>query len=154
MNLNSAHLCENCAVSTKLSVAAGQHSPLESLAQDYIEDRRAAGLSVRSVEGDIRVRLERIFLPWCRENGITDPEQLDQRTINRFSTNLMDGGGAKGQPLSPHSVAAYVKTTNTFLNWLRENTDRKPAGNGHKPKLPKREVEVLSDAEVKAMMRR
>jgi integrase len=66
----------------------------------------------------------------------------------------MDGGGAKGQPLSPHSVAAYVKTTNAFLNWLREHADRKPTGKGYKPKLPKREVEVLTDAEVKAMMRK
>jgi integrase/recombinase XerC len=139
---------------TKLAVVAGQHSPLESLAQDYIEDRRAAGLSVRSVEGDIRVRLERIFLPWCRDNGVTDPEELDQRTINRFSTHLLDEGGAKGQPLSPHSVAAYMKTTNAFLNWLREHADRKPAGRGHKPKLPKREVELLTDAEVKAMIRK
>jgi hypothetical protein len=102
--------CEHEAVRCRRpALAAGVAAP------DYIEDRRAAGLSVRSVEGDIRVRLERVFLPWCRENGITDPEQLDQRTINRFSTNLMDGGGAKGQPLSPHTVAAYVKTTNPLV---------------------------------------
>lgn len=138
----------------KLSVVADQHSPLESLAQDYIEDRRAAGLSVRSIDGDIRVRLERIFLPWCAENGVTEPGQIDQRTINRFSNHLLEEGGAKGQPLSPHSVAAYVKTTNAFLNWLREHVDRKPAGKGHKPKLPKREVEVLTDAEIKAMIRK
>ena len=79
------------------------------------------------------MRLERIFLPWCARNGVTEPEQLDQRIVNRFSTRLLDEGGAKGQPLSPHSVAAYMKTTNAFLNWLRQYADRKPAGTGHKP---------------------
>jgi integrase len=130
---------------------AQEASPLGSLVLDYIEDRKAAGLSLKSIENDMRPRLERIFLPWCAENGITTPEQLDQAAVNRFSNHLREVGGAKG-PLSVHSIAAYVKTVNAFLNWLRKNGSS-ATGRGHKPKLPQRQVEVLTDAEIKAMMK-
>lgn len=134
-------------------VSTPQLTPLESLAHDYIEDRRAAGLSLKTIEGDIRPRLERIFLPWCAEERVTEPKQLDQRTVNRFSNHLLTRGGPKGNALSAHTVAGYVKTVNAFLNWLTKHGE-KVTGKGHKPKLPEREVEVLTDAEVKAMMKR
>ena len=136
-----------------LSVVAGARlTQLESLAHDYIEDRRAAGLSLRTIENDIRPRLERVFLPWCADQSITEPKQLDQRTVNRYSNHLQTVGGPKGNALSVHSVAAYVKTVNAFLNWLSKHGE-KVTGKGHKPKLPEREVEVLTDAEIRAMLK-
>jgi hypothetical protein len=44
-------------------------SRLEQLVRDDLEDRQ---VSPRTVEGDLRPRLERVFLPWCREAGVTD----------------------------------------------------------------------------------
>jgi integrase/recombinase XerC len=130
---------------------SGETSTLETLARDYVEDRQAAGLSPRSIGSDIRPRLERVFLPWCATNGVTDPSQLDQRTMNRFSNHLQTVGGAKGT-LSPHTIASYVKTANAFLAWLRK--EGKPVtGRGHKPKLPSRWVNILTDAEIKAMIK-
>jgi integrase/recombinase XerC len=131
----------------------GQPSTLERLAGDYIEDRMAAGLSARSIENDIRPRLERIFLSWCAANGVTEPGQLDQRTVNRFSNHLLTEGGPKGR-LSVHSVAAYVKTANAFMNWMRrQGLEQEIAGRAHKPKLPERHVEILTDAEIRAMIK-
>ncbi|HZU15335.1 MAG TPA: tyrosine-type recombinase/integrase [Candidatus Dormibacteraeota bacterium] len=125
-------------------------SRLEQLVRDYLEDRQAAGLSPRTIEGDLRQRLERVFLPWCREAGVTDPAQLDQRQMNRFVTDLRARTGPRG-PLSPHTIASYVKTTNAFLAWLRREGE--PAsGRAHRPRLPEREVEILTDAEVRTMV--
>lgn len=132
-------------------VPATDLTPLERLGQEYIEDRMAAGLSPRTIQGDLRPRLERIFLPWCSANGITEPHQLDQRAINRWSNHLLAVGGAKGK-LSPHSVTAYVKTANSFLAWMRRQGEQVP-GQAHKPKVPRRDVEVLTDEEIKAMVR-
>lgn len=124
---------------------------IEVLAQDYIEDRIAAGLSLRSIDNDIRPRLERVFLPWCAENGITEPDQLDQRVVNKFSTHLQTRIGPKG-PLSPHTIASYVKTANAFMAWMSKQGE-KVTGRGHRPKLPERQVEILTDAEIRAMMK-
>lgn len=132
-------------------VPASKRTPLERQVGWYIEDREAANLSSRSIANDIKPRLERIFLPWCSANGITEPSQIDQQAINRFSNHLRTHGGAKGQ-LSIQTVASYVKTVNAFLNWLRSQ-GQEATGVGRKPKLPERELEVLSKQEVDAMLK-
>ncbi|MBO0835847.1 MAG: tyrosine-type recombinase/integrase [Actinobacteria bacterium] len=124
---------------------------IQVLARDYIEDRIAAGLSLRSIDNDIRPRLERVFLPWCAENGVTEPDQLDQRAVNKFSTHLQMRTGPKG-PLSPHTIASYVKTANAFMAWMSKQGEQ-VTGRGHRPKLPERQVEILTDAEIRAMMK-
>lgn len=73
--MNPSH----AATSSLKVVQSRQPSTLERLAADYIEDRMAARLSVRTIENDIRPRLERIFLAWCADNGVTEPGQLDQK---------------------------------------------------------------------------
>src|SRR2546427_6456221 len=95
-------------------VQPAQPSALEELVGYFLDDRIAAGLSPRTIGNDYRPRLERVFLPWARENAILEPAQLDQRTVNRFSTHLHAVGGPKG-PLAPHSVSTYTKTVNAFL---------------------------------------
>jgi integrase len=124
---------------------------MDELVREYLEDRQAAGLSRRSIDNDIRPRLERIFLPWSRQAGVTSLAQLDQRQLNRFSSYLQTRGGPKG-PLSPHTVASYIKTTNAFLAWTRRRGHGTDA-RCHRPKVPVREVEILTDAEVKALIK-
>jgi integrase len=122
------------------------------LVVDYLDDRIAAGLSSRSIENDIRPRLERVFLPWCAGAGITEPAQLDQRQVNRFSAHLQARTGPKGDPLSPHTIASYVKTANAFMAWMRRQGEG-VTGRAHRPKVPERHVEILTDAEIRAMMK-
>jgi hypothetical protein len=87
-------------------VPSSEHpSAMDELVREYLEDRQAAGLSPRSIENDIRPRLERIFLPWSLQAGVTSLAQLDQRQLNRFSAHLQTRGGPRG-PLSPHTVAS------------------------------------------------
>ena len=140
------------SVSSLPVVGSSASSRLEALAREYVEDRIAAGLSLRSIENDIRPRLERVLLPWCSENGITEPEQLDQRAANRFSTFLRGRVGPRGRPLSPHTIASYIKTANAFMAWMARQGEA-VTGRGHRPKLPERHVEILTDAEIKAMMK-
>jgi len=67
-------------------------SPLGDLAQNFLADCRARGLSIRTVEAyDYPVR--RAFLPWCAGEGITDPSQLTPALVGRFTARLLDEGG-------------------------------------------------------------
>jgi integrase len=133
-------------------VPSSEHpSAMDELVREYLEDRQAAGLSRRSIDNDIRPRLERIFLPWSEQAGVTSLAQLDQRQLNRFSAHLQTTGGPRG-PLSPHTVASYVKTTNAFLAWASQRGKGNDA-RCHRPKVPVREVEILTDAEIKALIK-
>ena len=127
-------------------------TPLEDLAREYLEDRRAAGVSLKTLHSDLQPRLERVFLPWCRAHGITEADQLDQAVINRWSIHLREKGGAKG-PLATASIASYTKSMNSFVNWVRKSGKGSPTGRAHKPKLAEHDVEVLTDAEVKALVK-
>lgn len=53
-------------------------------------------------------------MPWAEEQAITEPAQLDNRVLDRFSVRLLDHGGKRG-PLSEHSIWTYVKAVNRFL---------------------------------------
>jgi integrase len=133
--------------------SASQLTTLESLVHDYIDDHRARGSSLKTIESDIWPRLERIFVPRCVQHGVAEPAQLDQRAVNALSNHLQDHGGAKGL-LSVATRHSYIKTVNAFLAWARTRTEGAAiTGKGHKPKLPLREVEILTDAEVRAMLK-
>jgi integrase len=93
--------------------------------------------------------LERVFLPWCAQNGITTVEQIDQRTIDRFSSKLLGDGGDKGQ-LSRFTVHTYVRTVGQFLSWCRKEGEE-TTGKPQLPRLPRRLLDVLSRAEIAAM---
>ena len=86
----------------------------------------AAGLSPRSIDMDIRPRLERVFLPWCAEAGITEPDQLDQRTVNRFSAHLQTRSSQRG-PLSPHTIASYRDTFSLLLRFTQQHLGKAPS---------------------------
>ncbi|MGA8017198.1 MAG: hypothetical protein WCB85_14935, partial [Candidatus Dormiibacterota bacterium] len=58
---------------------------LSSLADDFLADCRARGLSARTVEAyEYPVRQE--FLPWASGEGITEPAQLTPQLAGRFTT--------------------------------------------------------------------
>lgn len=126
------------------------------LANDFLADRRGAGLSVRSV-GHYSNCLHQIFLPWCAEAGVTDPAQLTPQLVTRFQTHLLEDGGKRGQ-LSRASVRSYIQAVRVFLGWAGRSPEHEDGGGGAvvgaSPKLPKRTkpmIDVLSKGEIDAM---
>jgi integrase len=125
-------------------------SPLEALITDYLEEKRAAGLSRRTlaVYADV---LREVLLPYCRRAGIADPAELTAPHLNAVANGLLDGTGARsGRPLSKPSVASYARTINVFLGWLARQGEAPPA-RVQKPRLPRRVVDTLSREDIRAL---
>ncbi|MFN2568656.1 MAG: hypothetical protein ABR564_03525, partial [Candidatus Dormibacteria bacterium] len=62
-------------------VPAVPASGIDRLVEDYLNSCRARGLSPRSMRSYSQP-LHTVFLPWCAENGITEIQQLDQRSLD------------------------------------------------------------------------
>ena len=84
---------------------------LHDLIEDYLADARARGLSPKTLKDAYGYPLHKVFLPWCERHGLTEASQLDDRAMNRFTSDLLEHGGARGQ-LSRHSVQSYVRNVN------------------------------------------
>lgn len=125
-------------------------TPLQTLVDDYLAHCRARGLAPNTVKQAYRYPLQGILLPWCAEQGITEVSQLTPRVLDRLSRHLIDDGGAKGAPLSSHSVHAYMRAINHCLAWAAKEGEE-VKGKASLPRLPKRLVEVLTREEIRRM---
>lgn len=133
-------------------VEAPTHSAIASLASDFLADRRADGLSVRSVEAYSN-SLFWHFLPWCATAGVTDPAQLTPQLVGRFQTHLLEDGGKRGKPLARASVRSYIQAVRVFLGWAG-SAEGGGSTVGASPKLPKRQkplIDVLTRDEIQSM---
>ena len=124
-------------------------TPLERLVSDYLNSCRARGLSPRTDE-QYALSLRSNFLPWCSGERITDVSQLDRRTLDRFTTSLLERRTASDRPLSKYTVHTYIRPVRLMLTWAdREGEDVKA-----KPQLPRKPQlvrDVLSRAEIEQM---
>lgn len=133
---------------TKLRVIATKApSALTTAAEDYISASRARGLSPRTVKYAIGFPLREIFLPWCADNQITSPEQLDSRTLVRFQARLEEHGGKEGTPLKRSSIHSYEKAVKGFVSWLKAEGEKVP-GDIKLPRLEQRIVQTLTPKEI------
>jgi integrase/recombinase XerD len=134
----------------KLTVLETPTPPaIEALADGFLADCRARGLSIRTVEW-YRDTLRREFLPFCAREKITDPSQLTAALVGRYTARLLDEGGLRG-PLSRATVRGYVRAVRVFLGWAEKEGG---ATVGAAPKLPKAEkvlLDVLSREEIQQM---
>ena len=78
--------------------------------------------------------LERVFLPWCADEGLIEVRQLDRRAFDRFTAGLLTKTGRCGKPLSRHTVHSYVGPVRLFLTWAETEGEEVAA----KPQLPRR----------------
>ena len=124
-------------------------APLARLVEEYLASCRARGLSPKTVRGAYGYPLREVFLPFCEREGITTPGQLSDAVMDRYSSALLEHGGKRG-PLSRHSVHAYVRNVNLFLSWARREGEEVTA-KGQLPRLPRRDIDVLSRDEIAAM---
>ena len=127
-----------------------QPSQLEQLARDYVNHCRARRLSGKTIDQVYRPRLERLFLPWCRREGLAAVEQINQRALDRFGAGLLEQGGERKATLSPHTVSSYLRTVNGFLAWARSEGE-KVSATARLPKTPQRIVETLTRDEIATM---
>lgn len=121
-------------------------SALTLLADDYLRNCRARGLSARS-EHQYVYSLHSVFLPWCDREGIADLSQLDRRAVDRFTSELLARTTKAGAPLSKHTIATYIRPIRLLLGWAAREGEAVIA----KPQLPRRGRpirEVLSRAEL------
>ncbi len=125
-------------------------SPLERLARDFVNHCRARRLSGKTIDQVYRPRLERLFLPWCRQEGVVTIEQVDQRVLDRFAAGLYERGGERKTELSPNTVSSYLRSINSFLAWARSEGEAVTA-KAALPKTPQRIVETLAREEIAAM---
>jgi len=126
-------------------------SPLARLAEDYLTNCEARGLSHRTVVTSYGYSLREVFLPWCESEGIHDVSELDGRSVDRFTSSLLrrrkhgDGG-----PISKHTVHSYVRPVRQMLTWasrVGEDVRAKP----QLPRCTKPLREVLSREEINLM---
>jgi len=123
-----------------------QPSPLERLINDYLISCRARGLSPRTDE-QYSYSLHNIFLKWCDGQEITRLDQLDRRTFDRFTADLLARRNRYGQPISKHSVHTFVRPVRLLLNWATREGEEVTA----RPQLPRREKpmrDVLTRSEI------
>ncbi len=129
-------------------VKPGASDALDRLADDFLADKRANGKASKTPEM-YAWTLDRLFLPWCGEHGITEPSQLSDRELVRFVSHLREHGGPKGKPLSDASINSYSRSVRAFLGWAEKDL----GGKVKVPmkKLPKQLPEVLSPEEIQRM---
>ncbi len=77
-------------------------------------------------------------------------QSLDQRALNRLSTELLERGPA-GRPLSRFSVASYLNAINLFLGWAGREGELDSKVRAQTPRLPRRILEVLSREEIERL---
>ena len=115
----------------------GLPSPLDTLVADYLINCRARGVSPRTDE-QYSYSLGSVFLPWCAQQGITRIGQLDRRTFDRFTAELLARRTRAGKPVSKASVHTYVRPVRLMLTWAAREGEEVVA----KPQLPRRSKPV------------
>lgn len=131
-------------------VDLGEPSPLAMLIDDYLNHCRARGLSPRTLDNSYGYSLHAVFLPWCESQGIRRVADLDSRTVDRFTSDLLQRQRPDGKPISSHSVHSYVRPVRQMLSWAITMGEEVKA----KPQLPMRSMpirEVLTREEIDQM---
>jgi integrase/recombinase XerD len=130
-------------------VAPPAPTALERSVGDYLASVGARGLSPRTLDHYEGV-LRRILLPFLIEQGITAPDEITQRVLDRLSTHLLDEGGARGA-LSRHSVATYLRAIGHYLSWCRKEGELTTAAKPQPIKVPRRVLITLTREQIRAM---
>ncbi len=106
------------------------------------KQRRPKPMSQAALD-QYRYALEDKWLPWCAQEGITEPAQATDKTMGRYSDYLNGKRKHDGKPLSVHTRRTYVRSVRLFLNWSSV-----PKGTYQQEKAPQRLLEVLSRSEI------
>lgn len=131
------------AVATQRAQKRDDLSDLARAIEEYLVACRARGVKKSTIENQYGYPLRGVLLPWCLDHGITRPDDVDQRTLDRWGHDLMEHGGKRGK-LSPSSLATYRRSANQFLKWAA----------GEDGRAPRLKVGKFSERHVEALDRR
>ena len=135
----------------KLKIVEHKPTGLEGLVADYLAHQRGRGLSPRSIKQALDV-VERQFLPWCAKAGVTAPDQLNQRVLDRFGAHLLeDRTTPAGKPLARETVRTYLRTLGMFLRWAQSEDAVAAKMKLQTPARQRRLLETLSREEITHM---
>jgi hypothetical protein len=81
-------------------IAQPKSTAIELLVADYLAACRARGVSAKSIRFSYGYSLDSVFLPWCAGQEITEPAELSSRLLDRFSAELLERPGKRGQLLA------------------------------------------------------
>ncbi len=139
------------AVTRKLTVVKPPTSTtLERTVSDYLASKEAGGLSPRTVDMYQRT-LEKEFLPFVRDQGITTTHEIDQRLLDRWGTHLLHRQTAFGRPLSKQSAYTYLNTVGNFIAWCKKEGEITSQAKPQLPRLPRRVLTMLTRKQIQAM---
>lgn len=128
-------------------VSTPQPSGLATLVDDYLASCRARGLSRSTVQKNYGYSLRDVFLPWAARAGVSEIELVDQRLLDRFTSDLLDTEGPRGQ-LSRHTAHSYIRPVRQCLAWAHRQGDISAPVKPQLPRLPRRVIDVLSRDEI------
>ncbi len=135
-----------------LKVLKAQRSKMSRAVEDYLTACRSRGVKPSTIRDGYGFPLRNVFVPWCEEEELSSPADLDRRTLERYAVQLREKGGRTGKPLSENTIWTYLKAVNQFLAWAAEEGE----GLGAKVRLrkpPGRKIEVLERDEISALER-
>ena len=136
----------------QLHVIQPEGSQLTGLVTDYLAHCRAGGLSPATVDRSYSPALRDIFLPWCEQEKISQPAELTERALDRFTTALLARPSKRGGSLSKFTVRSYIGPVRLFLAWADRRGEQVHAL-PRRPKVGKRHRDVLSRDEIESMDR-
>ena len=129
-------------------VRAAPETAFSRLVVDYLQDRRAGGVSPKTV-AIYADALNGVLLPFCAAHDVKEPAQLTNRLLNNLGAGLLDGTlSRRGRPLSKATVHSYMRAVNTFLEWAGAQAGETVAGKGKLPSMARQVLDVLSREEV------
>ncbi len=132
----------------KLSVLKPANAAKTSV-DDYLASVRARGVSPRTIRHYDSV-LRYTWLPFLERQGVESPQAIDQRLLDRLSTELLDDRRAKGK-LSVFSVNSYLGTISHYLSWARKDGEITTTAKPQRTKLPDLHLDVLTRKEIQSL---
>ncbi|MFI5284118.1 MAG: tyrosine-type recombinase/integrase [Candidatus Dormibacterales bacterium] len=123
---------------------------LKDLVTDYTAHQRGRGLSPKTVELS-RYALD-TFTKWGAANQVTEPSDLDQRALDRYSAYLINEHevhvGTGWRRLSRATCRTYVRTLSTFLSWCQAEGELAGKVRAQQPRAEKKLKEILTREEI------
>ena len=126
--------------------------PVRLAAIDFDDSRRARNRSPKT--RDIyRAHINRLA-DWLDEHGHpTDVEDIDQRLLERWFTDLLDGTSS-GRPLADTTVSMHYRSVRTFFSWLtrEDEIEKSPFDKMSEPKVEDRPPALIQPEQVERLI--
>jgi integrase/recombinase XerD len=138
------------AAMSEVAASGGAQHDFVRLVRDYLQEKRAAGASPRTV-GHYREVLEQVLIPFCAEEGLETVADLTSRHLNDLGAGHLDGSRSRsGRAISKATVHSYMRAINSFLAWARAQGEASSA-RGRLPSMRKRVLDTLAREEIQRM---